>query len=401
MAPQSRFRPAAAAVATAAATVLLGATALFLGGRGAKSNVSAATVPYPLRRNAAAAAAVAPSSGLCGDGSCENAYIDELSEIRESWGARVKSFMCSYAVRNAPTFGDMLFLFPSPGTTGSRSMSSFLGETCGWNVFHYASFFFGRDEDEIWRSTRRGADDNWADPNWTGAGLMAPEAEALNLIDGKSDEFLDSHAILPDLIPRGHDKPVDAVLDDPMCQLFFDTFHQFPNARFVLLHRDPVDWAESRRRKHRRAPLPVIRGATSDCVTDASLDELAGAFAAFEAYVRCKVPPERLLEVDYFAEIPQADWWAENVTAGAVAEAQVAAFAAAAGRPCLRYAPSEAVSEAAGIRVVPPTNAGGDIAAEAAAADGGSTAAGGGGGGGGGGAVVDGVPVPGTLRRRQ
>ncbi|CAM9885703.1 unnamed protein product [Phaeothamnion confervicola] len=317
-----------------------------------------------------ASSATAASRSLCDDKrSCENTYIEALSRIRESWGTRVQSFMCSYDVTRAPTAEELIFFFPSPGTTGTRSMTVFLGKTCGWDVHHSRAYILGREQEHPpWQPADiRTNGDNAMRAEGSSlmddARLMRPEREALHAMNETTDSFLDSHRILPDLIPPGRDMPVDAVLDSPMAALFFDIFHQFPNARFVLLHRDPALWAPSRKKHHPDSTAPILRMPAS-AIPDASLDEMAAVFTAHEAYVRCKVPPERLLEVDYFKEISQRVGWTEQVTAGAVAEAQMAAFVEAAGRPCLRYTPSAAVAEAvaeqaAGVSGVLPTGMGG------------------------------------------
>ena len=92
-------------------------------------------------------------------------------------------------------------------------------------------------------------------------------------------------------------------------EIFFDLLATFPRARVVLTLRDPLAWAESRRRRHPtdRAPVLPLFGVEAP-MGALSAEQAATALALWHKVVAASVPPERLLVLDVFS-MPSAELW--------------------------------------------------------------------------------------------
>lgn len=92
-------------------------------------------------------------------------------------------------------------------------------------------------------------------------------------------------------------------------EIFFDLLATFPRARVVLTLRDPLAWAESRRRRHPtdRAPVLPLFGVEAP-MGALSAEQAATALALWHKVVAASVPPERLLVLDVFST-PSAELW--------------------------------------------------------------------------------------------
>lgn len=110
-----------------------------------------------------------------------------------------------------------------------------------------------------------------------------------------------------DAIYAGHASAVDW----PTASFYGELAEVYPEAKFVLTHRDPKTWVESFSETiylgigGRAEAPPVVRewlDMCADCIARAgfpmglSSDELEAAFKAHNAAVKATIPAERLLE---------------------------------------------------------------------------------------------------------
>ena len=109
-----------------------------------------------------------------------------------------------------------------------------------------------------------------------------------------------------------------AALDTPIPQYLPLILATFPRAVVILTERDPFSWVESRR-KHKRdvpSPMAAIYGSIRSSETlslrqNSTTAALPAAIAyhIYNTYVRCIVPPERLLVLNVF-KMCSRDMWA-------------------------------------------------------------------------------------------
>jgi len=89
---------------------------------------------------------------------------------------------------------------------------------------------------------------------------------------------------------------IDAITDSPTAEHFWDLYRTYPNAKFVLTTRNGTEWAMKRIRHGPEVPAIMWR----PCGLQASqftIEAHAKAFDAYNNFVQCVVPPERLLSI--------------------------------------------------------------------------------------------------------
>ena len=207
---------------------------------------------------------------------------------------------CAYArseltdLLRRPTSLTRLVVGASEGTTGTRSVSQALRMLGLSKVWHY----------------------NYANNDSHGASQHTHTSYHTS-----SHERIRMLAHLPYAVAaRSFDFRVlgdyTAVLDTPVPQYLPFIFATFPNAVYILTDRIPLDWARSRAGKTNEAPAPLsaIYGSveSSHPMNSSATATLPAAlgYHIHHTYVRCLVPPERLLVLNRFGKCSR-DAWAE------------------------------------------------------------------------------------------
>jgi len=90
-------------------------------------------------------------------------------------------------------------------------------------------------------------------------------------------------------------KEVNAILDTPTAEFFWDLYIAHPNAKFILTTRDSYEWSEYIMKKNLAPPaLQRPCGLTADMFTK---EMNAKIFETHLDFVRCLIPKEKLLEI--------------------------------------------------------------------------------------------------------
>lgn len=95
---------------------------------------------------------------------------------------------------------------------------------------------------------------------------------------------------------------VGAVMDFPTYELFINFYLSFPNARWILTTRPSKDWALARTTHHVNTSWPIQEPCGYHITKNSRQDTLARAFDLTNDFIRCVVPPHRLLEIDPFTQ---------------------------------------------------------------------------------------------------
>jgi len=101
---------------------------------------------------------------------------------------------------------------------------------------------------------------------------------------------------------------IDAILDQPVPELFLDLFLSFPKAKVILTTRPAKDWVASRTSKYRLnngTLLPIQEPCGLTLPVALPLLGRHGLATVFELHnnlVRCVVPKERIFEIDVFTK---------------------------------------------------------------------------------------------------
>lgn len=101
---------------------------------------------------------------------------------------------------------------------------------------------------------------------------------------------------------------IDAILDQPVPELFLDLFLSFPKAKVILTTRPAQDWVTSRTSKYRLnngtlLPIQEPCGLTLPVALPLlGRHGLATVFELHNSLVRCVVPKERIFEIDVFTK---------------------------------------------------------------------------------------------------
>jgi len=89
-------------------------------------------------------------------------------------------------------------------------------------------------------------------------------------------------------------RKIDAILDTPMAELFWDFYRTYPNAKYILTFRNATQWFLSRTRDHWQESACLYRPCGLK-MKHFSGETHAKLFLAHNDFVRCIVPKERLL----------------------------------------------------------------------------------------------------------
>jgi len=93
----------------------------------------------------------------------------------------------------------------------------------------------------------------------------------------------------------------DAVVDMPTAEVFLNLFLSFPKAKVILSTRPPRSWVEGRMRTH-PSVSPPIQEPCGLQLQDFTAQELARLYSLNNAFVRCLVPKQQLLEFDLWTD---------------------------------------------------------------------------------------------------
>lgn len=204
---------------------------------------------------------------------CINKYADRLDAIEEGLGDDIRSHprTVKASSRRPVVFG------VGSGTTGTRSLGVAL---------HKLITHFGLDmKVSHWlHSPEENCD-------WIGKLL-----DNVYLPRGQCQEALREFDY------TGMANSVGAILDYPIYELFIDFFLAFPNARWVLTTRPSDDWAAARKEDHAGTPWPMHEPCGFHVQKNTSSKTLSRVFDSTNDFIRCVVPTDHLLEIDFFSD---------------------------------------------------------------------------------------------------
>jgi len=89
-------------------------------------------------------------------------------------------------------------------------------------------------------------------------------------------------------------RKIDAILDTPMAELFWDFYRTYPNAKYILTLRNATQWFRSRTRDHWQESACLYRPCGLK-IKHFSGKTHVKLFIAHNDFVRCIVPKEKLL----------------------------------------------------------------------------------------------------------
>lgn len=213
------------------------------------------------------------SCGRSSISKCINKYADRLDAIEDGLGDDIRSHPQTVrkSSRRPVVFG------VGSGTTGTRSLGIALHKL----VTHF--------------------DLDMKVSHW----LHSPEENCdwiTTLLDNVYLPRQQCQEALREFDYTGMANSVGAILDYPIYELFIDFFLAFPNARWVLTTRPSDDWAAARIEDHAGTPWPMQEPCGYRVHNYTSSKMLSRVFDSTNDFIRCVVPKDQLLEIDFFSD---------------------------------------------------------------------------------------------------
>ena len=97
---------------------------------------------------------------------------------------------------------------------------------------------------------------------------------------------------------------VSAFMDYPIPEMFLYLRYVFPNAIYLFTDREPTAWAKSRVGHDPYDILVIPIPNLHTPFRDRGINVMAALFKAHRDFVHCAIPPDRILDLNYFASNP-------------------------------------------------------------------------------------------------
>jgi hypothetical protein len=212
---------------------------------------------------------------------CLQQYADGLDGIEDGLGNSIRAHPGTVVT----TSTKRMIFGAGAGTTGTRSVATAIQRIAslydlGWKTQHW---MYAPPENCNWTVSLHDAVSPFQSQEKCEKGLRSFDFSGL------------------------HDS-VGAMFDTPVFELFIDFFLSFPNAVWILTTRPSHEWALKRKSGgeenellHAMSLLPMEEPCGRGVVAQSSTESLSRMFDLTNDLIRCMVPSERLLEVNFFS----------------------------------------------------------------------------------------------------